>query len=196
MKKLLLVMIFIGLFSSVNANDELMLKAKNTFELISRKNKTKAYEQLLRNSKAVIIFPEVTKVGFILGGLGGNGVMISLDDQRIVDAKISGGSIGIQMGYKNANLVFFILKQSIVMDIKDAKITLGADMSYAFGDKSNELSSVTDIKFSKNIYIFTDNSGFFAGASLGGTVISSENRPYDSTSYAATNLLNIINSNH
>lgn len=196
MKKLLLVMIFIGLFSSVNANDELMLKAKNTFELISRKNKTKAYEQLLRNSKAVIIFPEVTKVGFVLGGLGGNGVMISLDDQRIVDAKISGGSIGIQMGYKNANLVFFILKQSIVMDIKDAKITLGADMSYAFGDKSNELSSVTDIKFSKNIYIFTDNSGFFAGASLGGTVISSENRPYDNTSYAATNLLNIINSNH
>lgn len=196
MKKTLLVMIFIGLFSGASANEELLLKAKNSFELIMRKNKTKAFEKLWQNSKAIVIFPEVTKVGFVLGGLGGNGVMINLDEQRIVDAKISGGSIGIQVGYKSANLVFFILKKSIVMDIKDAKITLDADMSYAFGDKSREFARTTDIKFSKNIYIFTDNSGFFAGASLGGTVISSENKPYESSSYAATNLLNITNSNN
>ena len=52
---------------------------------------------------------------------------------EMLTVSVSGGSIGLQVGYENSSLVLFILKDSLVADIKDAKITINADASFEIG---------------------------------------------------------------
>ena len=110
MKKILLA-IFCVL--ALGANDELVLNASNSFTKTMRKNPDAPVKALLQNAKAVVIFPSITKVGFVLGGMHGKGVMLvgnpyAPSEMMVVD--ISGGSIGLQLGYENSALVLFILK--------------------------------------------------------------------------------------
>ncbi|MDO5046669.1 lipid-binding SYLF domain-containing protein [Campylobacter sp.] len=175
MKNILLL-----IFSSILlfANDELVLDASNSFTTTMRKNNTAPTKALLQNSKAVIIFPSVKKVGLVLGGMHGKGIMVMgnpYSPSSLVPVEISGGSIGLQIGYENSSLVLFVMKESVVEDIKDAKITIKADASFSFGDIGQNYGKMSDFSFSSNIYAYASNDGFFAGASFGGAVISKSN---------------------
>ena len=193
MKKILLA-IFCVL--SLGANDELVLNASNSFTKTMRKNPDAPVKALLQNAKAVVIFPSITKVGFVLGGMHGKGVMLvgnpyAPSEMMIVD--ISGGSIGLQLGYENSALVLFILKDSLVADIKDAKITINADASFAFADTGKFYGKVSDFSFTSDIYAYTDNDGFFAGASFGGAVLAKTgDTPPKTDSYGYNALMGAI----
>ena len=193
MKKILLA-IFCVL--ALGANDELVLNASNSFTKTMRKNPDAPVKALLQNAKAVVIFPSITKVGFVLGGMHGKGVMLvgnpyAPSEMMVVD--ISGGSIGLQLGYENSALVLFILKDSLVADIKDAKITINADASFAFADTGKFYGKVSDFSFTSDIYAYTDNDGFFAGASFGGAVLAKTNdAPLRMDSYGYNALMGAI----
>ncbi|QCD52736.1 putative lipid-binding protein (SYLF/DUF500 domain) [Campylobacter sp. RM16192] len=191
MKKILMLIFGISLLFS---NDELVLDASNSFTLTMRKNSGAPINALMQNAKAVVIFPKVTKVGLILGGMHGNGIMVvgsPYSPSEIWPVSISGGSVGLQIGYENSSLVIFILKESIVSDIKDAKITLKADASFAFGEIGQNYGKISDFKFSSSIYAYASNDGFFAGASFGGAVISkSDTNELNKNSYGYSSLLN------
>lgn len=191
MKKILMLIFGISLLFS---NDELVLDASNSFTLTMRKNHRAPIIALMQNAKAVVIFPKVTKVGLILGGMHGNGIMVvgsPYNPSEIWPVSISGGSVGLQIGYENSSLVIFILKESIVSDIKDAKITLKADASFAFGEIGQNYGKISDFKFSSSMYAYASNDGFFAGASFGGAVISkSDTNELNKNSYGYSSLLN------
>ena len=189
MKKILLA-IFCVL--ALGANDELVLNASNSFTKTMRKNPDAPVKALLQNAKAVVIFPSITKVGVVLGGMHGKGVMLvgnpyAPSEMMVVD--ISGGSIGLQLGYENSALVLFILKDSLVADIKDAKITLDTKLSVAFGDIGRNYNKISDFKFSSDIYAYAANDGFFAGASFGGAVISAKDEILKQSGYAYEQLI-------
>lgn len=191
MKKILMLIFGISLLFS---NDELVFDASNSFTLTMRKNHRAPINALMQNAKAVVIFPKVTKVGLILGGMHGNGIMVvgsPYSPSEIWPVSIGGGSVGLQIGYENSSLVIFILKESIVSDIKDAKITLKADASFAFGEIGQNYGKISDFKFSSSIYAYASNDGFFAGASFGGAVISkSDTNELNKNSYGYSSLLN------
>ena len=191
MKKILILILG---FSLLFSNDELVLDASNSFALTMRKNSGAPIKALMQNAKAIVIFPKVTKVGFVLGGMHGKGVMVvgnPYNPSEIWPVDISGGSIGLQIGYENSSLVLFVLKDSIVSDIKDAKITIKADASFAFGDIGQNYGKMSDFSFSSNIYAYASNDGFFAGASFGGAVISkSDTKEFNKNSYGYSSLLN------
>lgn len=191
MKKILMLIFGISLLFS---SDELVLDASNSFTLTMRKNNGAPVNELMQNAKAVVIFPKVTKIGLVLGGMHGNGIMVvgsPYSPSEIWPVSISGGSVGLQIGYENSSLVIFILKESIVSDIKDAKITLKADASFAFGEIGQNYGRISDFKFSSSIYAYASNDGFFAGASFGGAVISkTDTRELSKNSYGYSSLLN------
>lgn len=89
-----------------------------------------------------------------------------------VNLKITGGSLGLQFGYESSDIVLFILKPSIAEDMHASKITLGVDASVSAGPMGGSYEEMTDFKLTQDIYSYANNSGLFAGASLGGTVIS------------------------
>ena len=166
MRKILLT-IFCVL--ALGANDELVLNASNSFITTMRKNADAPTKALLQKAKAVIVFPSITKIGFVLGGMHGKGVMLvgnPYSPGEMLTVSVSGGSIGLQVGYENSSLVLFILKDSLVADIKDAKITINADASFAFADAGKFYKKMSDFSFTSDIYAYTNNDGFLPGRAL------------------------------
>ena len=103
MRKILLT-IFCVL--ALGANDELVLNASNSFITTMRKNADAPTKALLQKAKAVIVFPSITKIGFVLGGMHGKGVMLvgnPYSPGEMLTVRVSGGSIGLQEGSENSS---------------------------------------------------------------------------------------------
>lgn len=189
MKKILLILVF-GVFCF--ANQELLLNSANSYIMTQRLNKEAPFESLMREARAVIIFPSVKKIGFLVGGMGGTGIMVidPLGAKNIKQVGISGGSLGLQIGYEDSSLVVFILQDSILNDINNSKIVLNADASFSFGDLGGGYKTIQDFKFSKSIYAYATNGGFFAGASFGGVIINiSDGTKFKNNGYAYEQLI-------
>lgn len=94
---------------------------------------------------------------------------------------------------ENSALVLFILKDSLVADIKDAKITINADarclpIRVIYG-------KVSDFSFTSDIYAYTDNDGFFAGASFGGAVLAKTGDTPGPIAMMSTRQLGVLSQN-
>ncbi|ANE35592.1 putative lipid-binding protein (SYLF/DUF500 domain) [Campylobacter iguaniorum] len=182
--------------ASLFGNNELLLDSANAYQMVLRANDGIPAANLVEKSSAIIIFPRVVKAGFILGGIVGKGTMLvkNGDSWHPKGVKIGGGSIGLQAGYEDSYLVLYILKSSIVKDIEDAKFTFQADASVSFGSIGANTAKISDISFSKDIYAYSNNSGYFAGAKLGGTVIGVDEKiKFDVNSYGFNSLIQALN---
>ena len=73
MKFLLSLIMF---FSLGFASEELVLDSANSFITTMRGARNAPIKELIEQSKATIIFPSVKKVGFVVGGMGGDGIMV------------------------------------------------------------------------------------------------------------------------
>ena len=71
MKKII-IFIFL-LTSSIFAKEELLLDSANTFSIVMQ---GKSVSNIVQNAKAILIFPSAKKVGFIIGGMFGEGVAV------------------------------------------------------------------------------------------------------------------------
>ena len=179
MRLLSFVLSFIFIFQCVvNASEEKILEASNSLQLMIRKYKEQIPKDLILQSKAIAVFPSVTKIGFLIGGLHGEGVMsIKKDNSWSLPCTVdlSGGSLGLQLGVENSDIVLFILKEQAAEDILKGKFTLGVDASVATGNLGTNMTQMTDIKFTEDIYVYKLNKGLFAGVSMDGAVVQGSN---------------------
>ena len=176
------------------AGEELVLEAANSFVTTMRANHDAPVRSFIQKARATIVFPSVKKVGFVVGGMGGDGVMIvgPLESpSQILPVQISGGSVGLQIGYDDSSLVLFIMKDSVINEIKNSKLAIDSDASVSFGDRGLKFNKLSDVTFSNDIYAYTQNSGFFAGASFGGAVIKVKNENLKQDGYAYEQLLGV-----
>lgn len=137
-----------------------------------------AVDGYLERARGVMIFPRLVKASLIVGGQGGNGVLLAkgADGSWSNPAFYSLGapSVGFQIGYQEATVVLFFMEDSVLQRALHADVTLGASTSAALGDVGKEKSE-TEL-FSKPIYQLVEARGAFAGASLDGYVISARNK--------------------
>ena len=141
-------------------------------------------EQHLTQARGVLVFPRLIKAGLIFGGEGGNGVLLSKDDQGSWSApafySLGAGSLGAQIGYQEATVILFLMTDAALISAINNGVTLGTDTSVAAGTMgdSGEASAKSA---SKDIVQLVDVGGVFAGVSLDGTVVASRqefNRAY------------------
>lgn len=182
--------------SPLIGSEEKVLEASNSLQLIIRNSGKSIPPILVKRASAIAVFPSVNKVGFIVGGLFGEGVMATRTSSgwsAPVNLKITGGSLGLQFGYESSDIVLFILKPSIAEDIHVNKITLGVDVSVSAGPMGGSYEEMTDFKLTQDIYSYANNSGLFAGVSLGGSVISvNEEDTHSPSSYASRTFIETI----
>lgn len=192
-KILVMVVAVFTLFSGAMANDELMLECANSYKSVLRANKIPARE-LISASNAIIIIPSFYKGGFFIGGAGGKGVMIEKTGTswQASGVNIGGLSVGLQIGFENNALLIYILDAKIAKQIKNSKFTLSAELVASFWDKSTALNKMSEITFSDYIYAYSNNKGLFAGASLGGAVISANNEKFSNISYGFNELIKAL----
>ena len=171
MKKFIIALFL--LFGAAFAEDELIIDSASAYSSVMRTNSQ--YKYLAQQARAIVIFPSVKKLGFIIGGMYGEGIIIyNKDGARTVGgAEISSASIGLQIGYEDNYLVIFVMNDSVIEKMRKSQITLSGDATAVAGNYSAD-SGAIDV-LNQDMYVFTNKGGLFAGVSLGGSVLETKN---------------------
>ena len=132
-------------------------------------------EYLLQDAAGIAIIPGVVKVGFIIGGEYGKGVLLLRDEDgswsNPIFITLSGGSIGWQLGAQSADFVLVFKTERSVDSILADSLTLGVDVAAAAGPLGRRARASTDMQLKAEIYSYSRSRGFFAGLSLDGALI-------------------------
>ena len=131
---------------------------------------------LLRNAQGIMIIPGVIKLGFVIGGRYGTGILLVRDDQGNwsdpVFVSIAGGSLGWQIGAESTDLILVFKTKMSVSGILKGKFTLGADASVAAGPVGRSAEGATDVMLKSEILSYSRSRGLFAGVSLEGASLA------------------------
>lgn len=137
---------------------------------------------LLEDAHGVMVIPDVLKVGYILGGRHGKGILVTKTESdswsNPVFVELKAGSIGWQIGVQSTDLVLLFDSEESIEKILDSEFTLGADASVAAGPAGRGIGAQTDVGFESEIYSYSKSKGLFAGVSLEGASLQVD---YNST---------------
>ena len=126
----------------------------------------------LKDTKALLIVPNLLKAGFILGGSGGSGVLVARDEKMgdwSQPAFYTVGSVtfGLQIGGESAEVIMMIRTQKALDALYTTEFKLGGDTSIAVGPVgAGAKGAVT-----ADIVSFAKSKGLFAGLNLEGAVV-------------------------
>src|SRR5262249_51274803 len=106
-------------------------------------------EDLMRKAECVGIVPNLKRAGFIVGGKYGKGIITCRMDNRTgwsapSTIRIEGGSIGLQIGAGETDLIFIVMNKSGEENLMKDKFTLGGDASAMAGPVGRTAAANTD----------------------------------------------------
>ena len=135
-------------------------------------------QDLLEKAQCVGIVPNLKRAGFIIGGKYGKGVIVcrtanGWSAPSIV--RIEGGSIGLQIGAGETDLVFIVMNERGVDKLMKDKFTIGADASAMAGPVGRSAEARTDAMMHAEILAYSRSRGVFAGVSLEGATMRPDN---------------------
>jgi len=137
-------------------------------------------KSLLRQAKAICIFPNTVKGGFIWGGRYGQGVMLSRDGKNGKWSNpafftIGEVSWGLQIGGQATDLILIIVGENSMEGLLKDNVTIGADVSVAAGPVGRDVEVNAEILLKGGIFSYSRTKGAFAGASVQGAIITPNN---------------------
>lgn len=135
-------------------------------------------ERLLQRAYGVAVIPGVIKGAFLVGARRGNGVLTVRDSRgrftNPVFINITGGSLGLQIGAQETDIVLVFTTRRGIEGIADGKLTLGANASVAAGPVGRQAEAAAGKD--AEVYAYSRSRGIFAGVALDGTAISIDAR--------------------
>ncbi len=163
--------------SRVLQSRQLVSRSQNTAEAILGSVDFKGVEELLPLAKGVMIFPNLVKAGFIVGGEGGVGtVLVRRDDgswSYPAFYNMVGGSVGLQVGVESSEVLFLVMTQAGINALINNQFKLGADVSMALGPIGAGLGAgKSSADFATDIYVYSKASGLYGGGALKGAIIT------------------------
>jgi lipid-binding SYLF domain-containing protein len=148
--------------------------------------------KLLRDAEGIAIIPAVVKVGVVIGGRYGKGVVsIRKADKSWSNPlflSVKGGSVGWQIGAQSTDVILVFKTKRSLDGILKGKFTLGADAAVAAGPVGRTASAATDVQLKAEVYSYSRSRGLFAGIALDGAKLSIEeddNREYYGAGYGS-----------
>jgi lipid-binding SYLF domain-containing protein len=128
---------------------------------------------LLANAQGIAVIPGVIKVGFVVGGQYGRGVLVVRGKggewSNPVFISLMSGSVGWQIGAESTDFVLVFKTPRSIEGIMKGQYTLGADAGVAAGPVGRVAKASTDIELKAEIYSYSRSRGLFAGISLEGS---------------------------
>ncbi|WP_027134995.1 lipid-binding SYLF domain-containing protein [Geminicoccus roseus] len=132
----------------------------------------------VQNAYGVLIVPSQFKLGFIVGGSYGRGVLLTRDvatgawsEPAVYD--LYGGSVGLQIGGQSSSAIYTIMnKEALDKLLASTSFKMGADASAAIGTAGAGVGAGTTPNFGEDIYLFAKTKGLFGGLAVDGTVIT------------------------
>ena len=146
--------------------------ALDVFTTMTAIPEREAFQLLIKKTYALAIFPDVRKIGFVIGGQHGKGVLIVRDGMGIwsrpLFLSLSGASVGWQIGVQSADIVLFFRTRRSVDSVLRGRYTLGVGASVAAGSLGRAAAAATDADMKAEIYSYARARGIFIGLSLEG----------------------------
>jgi lipid-binding SYLF domain-containing protein len=130
------------------------------------------FREHLKDARAVIISPRVTRAAFVVGGSGGEAVVLSRDGRADRWAgpafyKLGAGSVGFQIGADVSEVVVLVMTEKARDALLSSSFELGGDASIATGPIGAGASATV----TTDLVSFARSKGAYAGVSLEGAVI-------------------------
>jgi lipid-binding SYLF domain-containing protein len=184
MKKLLSQVLFTGCVLPLFAQDAENARLKESYnvlkEIVGSPDKG-IPNDLLQKSECVVVFPSVKKAGFIVGASYGRGVMTCRTGEEFRGPwsapamfALEGASFGLQIGGEATDFVLLVMNEKGANSVLSSKVKLGADASAAAGPVGRTSSAETDIAMKAEILSWSRAKGAFAGVSLEGSTMRSD----------------------
>lgn len=161
--------------AAARTEDETIRMAHDVLQEFQRLQIRQIPESLLAEAHAVAIIPSTVKVGFVVGGQRGRGVVVVRERDGSWRAPLfvtmTGGSIGWQIGAQATDFVLVFRSQTSVDGLLRGKFTLGADAAVAAGPVGRRAGAATDAELRAEIFTYSRSRGLFAGVSLEGSAL-------------------------
>lgn len=163
--------------------DALVDKARWTVENFkTRENDepAKVFRKLMPSAHAVVILPQVLKAGFVIGGEGGNGVMLVRDAGATTWGypafyTLAGGSFGLQIGAQTSDMVIIVRSPAALKSLLEHQGQVGADVGVAVGTIGGGVEGATTTNLGADIVVVSLSKGLFGGLSVKGGVLARRN---------------------
>ncbi len=163
------------LAQALTQQQELIEKARLSFEKLITSVEFGELPGYMKRSKAVLIFPELYKGGFILGAEGGYGILSARRGGGGWSAPafydMAAGSLGLQIGGQVSEVVLTIMSDKALNAVLDNQLKFGGDMSIAVGPIGKGIGADTTTNLQADVYSFGKTAGLFGGVSFEGAGI-------------------------
>ena len=163
-------------FAADKEKDEATLRAANLVLQGMLDGKSISLE-LLSKADCVLILPNVKKFGIGIGGSGGRGPLLCRGGQNFEGKwstpamySVGGMSGGLQIGGSSTDFVLLLMTPKVVTQILNGKTKMGTDATAAAGPGATA-ASASDA----DILTYGKAEGLFAGVSIGGATVESDN---------------------
>lgn len=139
----------------------------------------------LQRAEAVLIFPNLVRGGFFVGGEGGEGVLVARREDGSwgypAFYNMISGSLGLQIGGQLSSMIIAVMTRDGLDAIMDSQFTFGADANVAIVTVGAGVDARTGLSQNADMYAFSRNRGLFVGGALAGSIlqpVESANRAY------------------
>jgi SH3 domain-containing YSC84-like protein 1 len=131
---------------------------------------------LLHRARGVMIIPTLVKGGFILGGQGGTGVLLSRDPKTGVWSypafyAMGAGSFGLQIGLEVSKIMLIIMNDKALNAVMKSEFKIGAEAGIAVVTLGGGAEASTTAAGGADIYALAESAGLFGGIAIQGGII-------------------------
>jgi SH3 domain-containing YSC84-like protein 1 len=133
--------------------------------------------QLLRQARAVFIVPKLFKGGFIVGGEGGDGVLMvhnrggwSAPGFYVIGAV----SFGLQAGLEQSELIMLIMTQKGLDGVIHDNFKIGAQAGISVATLGSGVEGAIGGASLPDVVVWSSSTGLYGGLTLDGSVIRAQ----------------------
>ena len=136
---------------------------------------------VLDQADCVVIFPSVKKIAIGIGGSYGRGVMVCRTGAKMDGPwgapamyRLDQASIGVQLGSTATDFVLTVMNQKGAEQILNGKTKLGSNAAAAAGPTGAQATSYNALAMNVDVLTYSRSKGLFAGVSLEGASMDSD----------------------
>jgi SH3 domain-containing YSC84-like protein 1 len=139
-------------------------------------SKTAIPASVLKSSYAIAIIPNVVKVGFVVAGSRGKGVLLQRRANNTWSnpafVTLTSGSVGFQVGGQSSDIILVFRNQQSVDTVLTEDFTVGGNVTATAGPAGTEVVSPNDDQPKTDIFTYVMSEGLFAGVSAEGSKVA------------------------
>ena len=185
MKRFMVLMVFsvaavLGNFAAASTREDATERLQNSADVLKQiavAPDKGIPEEVLNNSKCIVVIPHLVKAGFIVGAKHGRGVAVcrtSTGWSAPAFIAVSGGSWGLQIGAEGVDLVMLVMNDKGLQHLLSSKFEVTGEGSAAAGPVGRHASAGTDWKLNTELLTYSRSRGIFAGLTLEGAVVEQD----------------------